>query len=248
MSEPFESLLPPNATPPERALEAATSRIGNVPVTIADLWNPERCPPPFLPWLAWALSVDEWQSDWDDATKRLVIAESIAIHLRKGSVASVKRILELVGFPAAALIEWWQTPPPGYEGVHSSEPHTFSIGFDPQCSPAPFDPALYQRLTRLLAHTAPVRSHICLFLDARAKTDLSLAPVAASVQSHREIICLEPVPIRAATGLGLAPVAVPRQRERRTYRLSPPPTEASAELGLAQVSRPINVIRLTMEL
>ena len=172
-----------------------------------------------LPWLAWTLSVDEWQSDWDEVTKRMVIAESIAIHLSKGSVASVKRILEIVGFPAAALIEWWQTPPPGYEDVHSTEPHTFSIGFDPLCNPVPFDAALYQRLTRLLAHTAPVRSHICLFLDVTVQTELGLAPVAAPIQHHRQTLCLDT-----------------------------PPAATAAELGLAHVSRPVHVVCLYSEL
>ncbi len=124
-------------------------------------------------------------------------------------MASVKRVLELVGFPAAALIEWWETPPPGYEHVHSTEPHTFSIGFDPQCNPAPFDPALYQRLTRLLAHTAPVRSHICLFLDVRAEAGLGLAPVTAQIHNHRQSLCLNTPPMTIDQGLALAGVSRP---------------------------------------
>ncbi len=218
MSE-FQSLLPPNATAQESALEAATARLAEVPVPIADLWHPARCPAALLPWLAWALSVDEWHSGWDEATKRAVIAQSIAIHLTKGSVASVKRVLALVGFPAAALIEWWQVPPAGYVGVHSSEPHTFAIGFDPLANAAPFDPAHYQRLTRLLAHTAPVRSHLGLFLDVKADTELGLALVAVTTQHHRQTLYLET-----------------------------PPRVSQLELGMACVVQPVRVICLTSEL
>lgn len=185
-----ESLLPPNATAAERALEAAVARAFELPVGLRDLWNPATCPPHLLAWLAWSLSVDEWAPEWDDFTQRAVIAESLTIHLQKGTVQSVKRILELVGFPAAALTEWWQVADAALVGIHSGEPHTFSIGFDPQCNPAPFDPALYTRLRRLLAHTAPVRSHICLYLDIRTEIPMGVTPVSAPLQQVRQVHCL----------------------------------------------------------
>ena len=53
------SLLPHNASPQERAIEAATARLADVPVPLRDLWNPETCPAELLPWLAWAFGVDE---------------------------------------------------------------------------------------------------------------------------------------------------------------------------------------------
>ncbi len=204
MSDAFQSLLPPNAAAEERALEAAAARLAAVPVPLADLWHPQRCPSALLPWLAWTVSVDEWDSSWDDTTKRQVIAESIAIHLKKGSRASVERILQLVGYPAAQLIEWWQTPPAGYERVHSSEPHTFSIGFDPQCSPTPFDPKLYQRLSRLLAHTVPVRSHMCMFVDTHTQSTTANATTLQPTQVHRTTLCVEPPPRTADVGIGAA--------------------------------------------
>lgn len=47
------SLLPHNATQLERALEAAAD-LGLDPDIIRGVADSSRCPPNFLPWLAWA--------------------------------------------------------------------------------------------------------------------------------------------------------------------------------------------------
>ena len=103
-----ESLLPPNATAHERALEGAISRIGEVAVPLRDLWNPQTCPVALLPWLAWALSVDEWESDWSDQVKRDVIAGSMEIHRHKGTPWAVEQALILAGMPFARVEEWFE--------------------------------------------------------------------------------------------------------------------------------------------
>lgn len=110
------SLLPPNASPLELALEAATARLGHVPVTIGDLWNPVKCPLAFLPWLAWAVSVDIWDEAWPEATKRAVVANSIRVHRRKGTRASIALSLEPLGL-AAEITEWFETVPEGPAGT-----------------------------------------------------------------------------------------------------------------------------------
>ena len=52
------SILPPNVTRAERALEGATARLDDVPVPIRSMWNPATCPAFLLPWIAWGLSID----------------------------------------------------------------------------------------------------------------------------------------------------------------------------------------------
>jgi phage tail P2-like protein len=101
----MNSLLPPNATPQEAAIEAATARIGEVPVPNATLWNPATCPAALLPWLAWALSVDEWDGTWPEARQREVIAASVAVHRRKGTRGAVVAALAAAGYGTATLIE-----------------------------------------------------------------------------------------------------------------------------------------------
>lgn len=89
-------LLPPNATPQERALSLATDRLPDVP--IRTLWSPQTCPEAQLPWLAWALSVDEWDSTWPVETKRQVIAASVEQHRQKGTIGALRRALQKLGY------------------------------------------------------------------------------------------------------------------------------------------------------
>lgn len=89
-------LFPINATPQERAISLALDRLPEVP--IKTLWSPQTCPEAQLPWLAWALSVDEWDSTWPVETKRSVIAESIEQHRKKGTVGALRRALQRLGY------------------------------------------------------------------------------------------------------------------------------------------------------
>jgi phage tail P2-like protein len=101
----MNSLLPPNATPQETAIEAATARIAEVPVPNAALWNPATCPAALLPWLAWALSVDDWDGTWPEERQRAVISASVAVHRRKGTRGAVVAALAAAGYGTATLVE-----------------------------------------------------------------------------------------------------------------------------------------------
>lgn len=92
----MSDLLPPNATTQERAISLAVDRA--VPVPNATLWSPWTCPAGILPWLAWALSVDEWDSGASEDRKREIIAESIDQHRVKGTVYALKRALQQLGY------------------------------------------------------------------------------------------------------------------------------------------------------
>ena len=91
------SLLPPNRTALEHALEQVSARLSDLPVPIGDLWNPQRCPEALLPWLAWAVSVVRWDADWPPDTKRAVIAHSAEMHRLNGTRAAVRGALDDVG-------------------------------------------------------------------------------------------------------------------------------------------------------
>jgi phage tail P2-like protein len=89
-------LLPPNATKQERSISLAVGR--TVPVPNRQLWSPWTCPIEVLPWLAWALSVDDWSPLASDDQKRAAVAESIEQHRRKGTPAAVRRALQPLGY------------------------------------------------------------------------------------------------------------------------------------------------------
>lgn len=93
-------LLPPNASPLERALELAMAHYGDVEerdVPVDRLWRPRECPVQALPWLAWALGVKRWDPTWPEATRRDVVARAIETHRRRGTIGAVRRALDDVG-------------------------------------------------------------------------------------------------------------------------------------------------------
>jgi phage tail P2-like protein len=104
-SQVRERLLPTHCAPQELTLEDATARIGRVPVQLRLLWRPRDCPTALLPWLAWTLSVDEWDPAWSEATKRNMLAESALLHARKGTPWAVKRALQLIGYGNVEILE-----------------------------------------------------------------------------------------------------------------------------------------------
>jgi phage tail P2-like protein len=98
-------LLPPSATAAERALAEAVARVAAVPVPVGEMWSPADCPSASLPWLAWALSVDEWDSGWSDAVQREAIAASVDLHRKKGTLWAVRRALTAAGYADARVVE-----------------------------------------------------------------------------------------------------------------------------------------------
>ncbi|MCY4584892.1 MAG: phage tail protein I [Bryobacterales bacterium] len=89
------SLLPLNATPFERALEAALAH--DIDIPIRKLWSSADCPAAMLPYLAWAMGVEEWDPDWPVAVKRAAVANAFRIHREKGTLAGLKRVLDTAG-------------------------------------------------------------------------------------------------------------------------------------------------------
>nr|WP_314469826.1 phage tail protein I [uncultured Sphingomonas sp.] len=113
------TLLPPNATRLERALEAGAARISSVTAPIDTLVDPETIDAATLPWLAYGLSVDFWDSAWSEAAKRRAVAESIAQHKIKGTRASVEHVL--------ARIDGLATVIEAHEDPARLAPHTFEV-------------------------------------------------------------------------------------------------------------------------
>lgn len=153
------SLLPPNASRLERAVEAATARIGDVPAPIEQLWDPATLAADLLPWLAWALSVDNWNADWTEAEKRAAVARSIELHRIKGTRASVETVLGSFD-DLLELVEWHQVTP-------RADPHTFEVrlpiagdGVAPGGRRA--TAAFAEAIVRDVARVKPTREHFIL--------------------------------------------------------------------------------------
>jgi phage tail P2-like protein len=114
-------LLPPNSTELERDLESTFRAALLIDVPVADLWHPYQCPAAFLPWLAYAVGVEEWSSDWPEQVKRDVIAATPDIRRHRGTVWAVREALRSAGYADAHIEEG--LPHLRYDGteVHNGE-------------------------------------------------------------------------------------------------------------------------------
>lgn len=104
------SLLPPQATELERDIEQATVRATDIPTPMDTIWNADTCPPALLGWLAWAVSVDEWNPDWPDQVKRDAIKTAPLLHKRKGTLWALEYAMASLRV-TPEVTEWWQTTP-----------------------------------------------------------------------------------------------------------------------------------------
>lgn len=165
------ALLPNNALAQEHAIEGATERLGDVPAPIQPLWDADTCPADKLAWLAWAFGVDEWDQNWPDEFKRATIKAAIAIKRRKGSVWSVRHVLEKAGYGSINIVEglYGRT----YDG--SATHNGFITHGDPTewakyrvVLDRPISQAQAAQVRRLLAVTAPARCLLQEFVFTEA--------------------------------------------------------------------------------
>lgn len=102
-------LLPDNSSPLLRAVAAIDAeRIRAIDVDIIRrVHDPDLCPPAWLPLLAWAWSVDEWDPAWPEAVQRAVIKAAPDVHRHKGTAWAVQTAIQATGY-AASLDEWFE--------------------------------------------------------------------------------------------------------------------------------------------
>ena len=142
----------------EQRAAAACASISDLSVPLRDLWNPWKCPVKFLPYLAWAFSVDRWEETWSETEKRQAVSDAFWIHQRKGTVAAVRRVIETLGY-SMTLQEWWEVADPA--GTFRLEIDLNEIGIT--------EPMINE-LERIIGDAKPVSRHISqLMLSASSK-------------------------------------------------------------------------------
>ncbi|WP_137936102.1 phage tail protein I [Chitinivorax sp. B] len=164
-----DQLLPPGTTPFERSTAAVLASNCDLPVPLRSLWNPASCPPALLPYLAWALSVDRWDVDWSDDTKRKVIQASFYVHQHKGTIGALRRVVEPLGY-LIEVLEWWQTTPQGPPGTFR-----LRVGVSQQG----ITDAMYGELERVIDDAKPLSRHL-LGLAISLETSGTVAVTVAS--------------------------------------------------------------------
>lgn len=115
------SILPPNATAVERAIDrASAAALERLPVyLIRWVKDPDSCPLALLPWLAWEYQVDTWNINWSEQKKRDAIKRAHYIHRHRGTVAAVRHALVDSPF-GTDIVEWFNQNPKG-------DPYTFRL-------------------------------------------------------------------------------------------------------------------------
>ena len=162
----MNTLLPPNASHLEQLAAQALARIERVPIPIRDLVSPDRCPVDLLPYLAWAFSVDRWDSNWSEATKRQVIKTSYYVHSRKGTIGALRRVVEPLGY-LIEVVQWWQTVPEGEPGTFAIKIGVLDTGITEE---------MYQELTWLIDDARPLTRHLTgLAISLETQGQLNIA-------------------------------------------------------------------------
>ena len=193
-----KTLLPPSATARERAIESVTARIAEVPVPLGALWNPDTCPAALLPWLAWALSVDNWDSRWDELVKRDVIRQSVMVHRTKGTRGALERALGALGV-RIEVAEWFQT---------GGAAHTFTLTALANAALASGNEEVLGRdfgamVRRVVDAVKPVRSHYDLRVGASFDTGIQVGTglFGGSFLRDRATATVRPIVRRSAHAL-----------------------------------------------
>ncbi|TOK32762.1 phage tail protein I [Vibrio parahaemolyticus] len=194
------SLLPPNVSDLERDLEIALARIEDVEIPIATLWDPWHCPLEVLPFLAWALSVDMWRSDWPETVKRRIVASSLSVHRKKGTRAAVDRALRDLGV-TVDLVEWFEAIPKAQRGTFDI---TAWVNENITSEPGYLNQALYDQLRQAVDNAKNTRSHYSFKVGAKFGPNQILAANAitglAALARRDAQSAQEPLESRASIG------------------------------------------------
>ena len=189
------SLLPPNATPLERAIETAIREAMAFPRDFARIMDPDRCPPELLGHLAWHTSVDEWDDGWSEARKRATIRASAALHRSKGTRPAIEAAL--APFEAGWTLSAWHE--------HGGPPFTFRVQTDAaRAIAAPTPPtraATIAEVRRAVTAAKPVRAHFAIRMRETPGAAGELRTAIRLRARHAARLTPAPRPHRAAAPL-----------------------------------------------
>ncbi|WP_185998214.1 phage tail protein I [Novosphingobium aerophilum] len=171
------TLLPPNATAAERALEdAMLARIdwSNIP----PLKNPFACQADVLPFLGWELAISHWDTTWTVAEKRAAVAGAVKFHKKKGTRAAVEEVLARF-HPSLTVAEGSQITP-------KLAPHRFQVRAPVLEIGADFlTVETTNAIIRDVAAAKPLRSHFDFVQSLEAQATLFMAAGGFAGAMHR---------------------------------------------------------------
>ncbi len=175
-----QSLLPPNASTLLRDLEEIFGDSFDLPTLNRYVVNPDLAPAHILPWLAWALSVDDWSDSWSEQIRRNVIKASVEVHRKKGTIGALKKALQAFNYENVKVEEWFE---------YGADPYFFRVFFDVK-EPG-FDINILPQVQKVIENTKNARSHL-ESLRAYLSAEMGLVSIASIIIS-KEVTSLNPV-------------------------------------------------------
>ncbi|QSR15624.1 phage tail protein I [Novosphingobium sp. KA1] len=174
----YASVLPPASTPLEKGLEQVAARLTDLPTPIRSVWSAADCPTTHLPWLAWALAISHWKTEWTIAQKRAEIADAIPYHRRKGSRRAVEEVLARY-HASLRIVEWHEASP-------RQAPYTFEVRAPAAEIPASFLTAdTANAIIRDVAVAKPARAHFNFVQTLESQATLFMAAGGMIGAMHR---------------------------------------------------------------
>ena len=148
----MSSILPPNATDSQKALESATLK--RLDFSLEDLTTlPQYAPVQLLPYLAQMFDVNI--SGLQEAEQRILIANALEIHRYKGTLYAVKKAIE-VSFDEAFIMEWFD---------HDKKPYTFDVKVNIKADTSlVFNASKFVKARELINSSKNARSHFDNFI------------------------------------------------------------------------------------
>lgn len=238
------SILPAHLSELERDLEQAVARVADVEIPISTLWDPWQCPLEVLPYLAWALSVDQWRSNWSETVKRRVVAASLPLHRIKGTRPAVEQALEALGV-VADLTEWFEADPP-------REPGTFDLIAWANENLTPdvvgfLNDELYDQIATAVTNAKNARSHFTFRVGAKfGPNTVGLASGVSGLGAlARRTTDAVQAPLEGfAVGVGAGATSRAASLARFTSDIEQAPLETSeAGMGVAATATGVAVAR-----
>ena len=175
-----QSLLPPNASQLLRDLESVFGDSFDLPTLNRYVVNPDLAPAHILPWLAWALSVDDWSDNWSEQIRRNVIKASVEVHRKKGTIGALKKALQAFNYTNVVVEEWFE---------YGADPYFFRVFFD-VVEPG-FDITILPQVQKVIESTKNARSHL-ESLRAYLSAEMGLVSIGTIIIS-KEVTSLNPV-------------------------------------------------------
>ena len=175
-----QSLLPPNASQLLRDLESVFGDSFDLPTLNRYVVNPDLAPAHILPWLAWALSVDDWSDNWSEQVRRNVIKASVEVHRKKGTIGALKKALQAFNYENVKVEEWFE---------YGANPYFFRVFFDVR-EPG-FDVNVLPQVQKVIESTKNARSHL-ESLRAYLSAEMGLVSIGSIIIS-KEVTSLNPV-------------------------------------------------------